>query len=419
MRVPLHSKASRILLVTACIIAALAYSSLAGADLLADYFAGRSSLRALRAAVWLRPTNAEYHYLLGRYLWLVQQAPEGASQAYRTAVDLDPHAARYWLELAATYQWLGKDDAEMDAVSHAVRAEPTTPSVAWDAANYYLIHGDTGLALQEYSVVLAYDPYLYPAAVQAVWRIKPDADFLLQNVVPPVPDVYAYFLTLMISKNETEASAKIWDRLVQLREPIAAHHVFNYVAYLVQHQDPDQARMVWKQAGPLCDLSAYQPSAENLIVNGDFSQEVLNAGFDWRYQKRSDVDLSLDSVHFQAGRRSLLIDFDSHGLRDAGVWHLITVQPNTSYKFSAYFKADGIEGVGGPRVSLQDQYSNESYFDSDYLTDADFFKPIGGDFTTGPDSKLLVLRVNRDPAGSPIKGKLWLDGFRLVQNPKG
>lgn len=419
MRVSLQSKSARILLVTACIVAALAYSALAGIDVLADYFAGRGSLRALRAAVWLQPANAEYHYLLGRYLWLVQQAPEEASQAYLAAVDLNPHIARYWLELGATYQWQGKDDAEMDAVHHAVLAEPTAPSVAWDAANYYLIHGDTGLALKEYNVVLAYDPYLYPAAVQAVWRIKPDPDFLLQNVVPAEPEVYSYFLGLMISKNESAAAAKVWARLVQLREPIPAGHAFSYVAYLVQHQEPDQARVVWQQAGSLCGLSDYQPSKENLIVNGDFSQDILDNGFDWRYQKRADVDLSLDSTHFQAGRRSLLIDFNSHGLKDAGVWHLIAVQPNTSYKFSAYYQADGIEGVGGPRISLLDQYSGESYFDTDYLTDADFFKPVTGDFTTGPDAKLLVLRVTRDPAGSPIKGKLWLDGFHLAPSSKG
>ena len=53
-------------------------------------------------------------------------------------------------------------------------------------------------------------------------------------------------------------------------------------------------------------------------------------------------------------------------------------------------------------------------YDSDELKEAGFWKSTGGDFTTGDDCKLLVLHVRRLPAGSPIRGKLWVDDFRLV-----
>jgi len=33
---------------------------------------------------------------------------------------------------------------------------------------------------------------------------------------------------------------------------------------------------------------------------------------------------------------------------------------------------------------------------------------------TGPETHTLVLRIARVPAGSPIRGKLWIDGLRLV-----
>jgi hypothetical protein len=48
------------------------------------------------------------------------------------------------------------------------------------------------------------------------------------------------------------------------------------------------------------------------------------------------------------------------------------------------------------------------------LKDADFWKEVGGTFTTGPDTKLLLLRIQREPPGMPIKGKLWIDSVRLV-----
>ena len=60
------------------------------------------------------------------------------------------------------------------------------------------------------------------------------------------------------------------------------------------------------------------PPARNLIVNGDFSLDVLNGGFDWQYQKQQSVTLTLDPSEFHRGTRSLLIAFDGPGVSDAG-----------------------------------------------------------------------------------------------------
>jgi len=79
-------------------------------------------------------------------------------------------------------------------------------------------------------------------------------------------------------------------------------------------------------------------------------------------------------------------------------------------------KADNLEGVGGPRFLVQDSYSSDVLFASEDLTNVDFWKQINGKFTTGPDTKLVVVRVQRNPPGSPIKGTLWIDGLRLVRD---
>ena len=52
---------------------------------------------------------------------------------------------------------------------------------------------------------------------------------------------------------------------------------------------------------------------------------------------------------------------------------------------------------------------------SDDLRDSDFWRKIDGTFTTGPDTQMLVVRIARIPAGSPIRGKLWIDGLQLVR----
>jgi len=416
MKVSLQSRTLKFLLVTLAALAALAFSGFSAVDFLAAHFAGRSDLESLQRAALLQPNNADVHYRLGRYYSLVEQSPEQASQSYLAAIRLNPNSARYWLELAGAYQWMGNIDAQKDAVDHAVATEPTTPQVAWEAANYYLVQSQNDRALREFSVVLANDPYLPPAALQFCWRIKPDVDALLRDVVPAKVNVYSAFLDLLVSKGETQAADKVWGRLAQLHQPLETRHVFPYIAYLVTQKQVDQARTVWQQAAPLCGLASYLPSSDNLMVNGNFSLDVLNGGFDWTYRRSREVALALDPGQHQSGRRSLRLIFDTHGVEDAGIRQLVPVQPNTSYRFSGYFKADNLEGVGGPRFLVQDSYSQEVAFASENLTNTDFWKQVNGKFTTGPDTTLLVVRVQRNPPGSPIKGTLWIDGIRLVRD---
>jgi tetratricopeptide (TPR) repeat protein len=397
-------------------LVAIAFSAFAAVDFVAAHYADRSDLESLQRAVRLQPTNADNHYRLGRYYALVEQSPEQASQAYLSAIKLNPNSARYWLELAGAYQWLGKAEAQKEAVDHAVATEPKTPQVAWEAANYYLIQGENDRALHEFSVVLGNDPYLPPAALQFCWRIRPDIDVLLRDVVPAQVNVYSPLLDLMISKGETDAAAKVWDRLAQLHQPIEFRHLSSYIAYLVTQKQPDQARKVWQQAAPLAGITAYLPSSDNLLVNGDFNLDVLNGGFDWIYRKSHDVELALDPGQHQNGRRSLRFIFDTHGIEDAGIRQVVSVQPNTVYRFSGYFKADNLEGVGGPRFVVQDSYSQDFLFSSDDFTNADYWRQVNGKFTTGPATKLIVVRVQRNPPGSPIKGKVWIDDLRIVQD---
>lgn len=416
MKVSLQNRILKFTLVGVSTLGALAFSAFAGVDFLAAHYGDRSDLESLQRAVRLQPSNADNQYRLGRYYSLVEQSPEKASQAYLAAIKLNPNSARYWLELAGTYQWLGKSELEKDAVDRAIATEPTTPQVAWEAANYYLIQGEHDRALREFAVVLANDPYLPPAALQFCWRIKPDVDALLRDVVPGLPKVQGAFLMLLVSKNETAAAAKVWDRLAGLHQAFEPRYIYPYISYLIGQKEIDQARLVWKQAAPLCGLSAYLPSADNLLVNGDFGLDVLNGGFDWIYRKSRDVSLALDPNQHQSGRRSLRLTFDSHGLEDAGISQLVPVQPNTAYHFSGYFKADNLEGVGGPRFLIQDSYSKDVLFTSDDLSNVDFWKQVNGKFSTGPETRLLIIRVQRNPAGSPIKGKLWIDGLRLVRD---
>jgi tetratricopeptide (TPR) repeat protein len=457
MKIPFHTPGRKWLVAALALALATAYLGLAASQFAASWLGSRVELKLgsrvelsrLEKAVWLDPGNAEYRNDVGHYYDLVAHDPAAAILWYRTAAALNPHSADYWFDLANTYYQRGDTANQTAALERAIRAEPTKPDVAWTAANFYLVQGENQKALREFRVVLANDPSLAAASIQFCWRIEPDVDLLLRDVVPPIGDAYIAFLVLLHNdtdrlrrelaastgdtdpasltqaqikqaqiQTETAATFKVWNALMQSRQPFERQRAFDYVHYLVQQKEVDQAVLVWQQTVNRFGLSSsYLPSPGNLIVNGNFNLDVLDAGFDWQYQKQAGVQLTFDPGDFHAGRRSLMITFDGPGISDAGILQLVAVQPNTTYNFSAYYKSLEQQGAGGPHFTIQDIYTQAVYFESDELKDAGFWKSAEGQFTTGADCKLVVLHVRRLPAGSPIRGKLWIDDFRLSRKP--
>jgi cytochrome c-type biogenesis protein CcmH/NrfG len=116
MRISLDSPIKKVGMLLAAVLAASFYLVLTATAFLAAHFSEKPELADLQKAAHLEPSNAEYRYLLGRYFWLVQHSPDHAVAAYRDAVHLNPHEARYWLDLAGAYQLLGDTNAQRDAL---------------------------------------------------------------------------------------------------------------------------------------------------------------------------------------------------------------------------------------------------------------------------------------------------------------
>src|ERR1019366_8450108 len=239
MRIDLQSRARKVLLLGASLTLAAAYTGLAGARFVAAFLSQRGDLASLQRATHVDPQDAEYHYLLGRYFWLVQRDPDLAVPAFRAAVALNPHAAPYWFDLAAAYELMGYTQGETDALEHAIQADPTTPSIAWEAANFYIVQGNTHDALKEFRVVLANDPDLIIAALDKCWRIEPDVDALLRDVLPPMSTVNSSFLKFLLSKNEMVAASKVWAQMTRLNQPVEKSYVFDYIRSLILAGDVD------------------------------------------------------------------------------------------------------------------------------------------------------------------------------------
>ncbi len=418
MKIPLNTPARRWLVVVFATVLALAYIGLSASRFAASLLATRSDFASLRRANLFDPGNADYRDRLGRFYDLEVHDPASAVTQYGAAVALNPHSAAFWFDLARAFQVLGDSTKQTAALEGAIHADSMTPDVAWEAANLYLVQGENQKALREFRVVLANDASLAPSAIQFCWRIEPDVDALLLDIVPPRNEAYIPFLGLLETKQETAGAAKVWDALLQTNQPFERRYADEYFTYLVYHKEVDQAVRVWQQTTDRFRLSSYLPSPGNLIVNGSFDLDVLNAGLDWQYQKQSRVvQLILDPNDTHGSRQALTVTFDGPGINDAGIFQFVAVQPNTTYLFSAYYKTIEQQGAGGPHITIQDMYTQAIYYESEELRDAGFWKPAQGEFTTGPDCKLVVLHIRRLPAGLPIRGKIWVNDFRLTAKP--
>ena len=416
MPIELRSPLRKFAFALVCLVLVGLYLHLAQRAYFASHLATTPTLPNLNKATRLEPSNAEYRELFGRSLALSGANLNDAIASYRTAVDLNPYVARYWLDLAGAYQVAGRTTEQEKTVEQAVKADPTTPHVAWEAANFFLVQGDQERALRNFRVVLANDPDAVEPALQLCWRATGDANLILDQALPRRPELHLSFLRLLISEQEVAAAENVWNHLIALNQEFSTKLAFPYFRFLIAKQEVTAAQSAWQQmAGVNRSLQPYLPSRENLVVNGGFEETVLNGGFDWWYESNPHAALAIDTSVFFSGTRSLSVTFDGHDPGDAGILQFVPLKANTNYEFSAEYKTEDIDSASGPRFAIGDAYTNTSYVLTDDLLGTNPWRAQHARFQTGPNTNLVLLKITRQPAGPLIRGKLWIDDLKLVE----
>jgi tetratricopeptide (TPR) repeat protein len=412
----IESRYQRLVLAAFSLAAAGVYIFVALQFFLASHFAAVPNQGNLQRAIQLEPSNAEYRDRMGEYLSYTAKDPGIALPQFQAAVRLNPYVARYWLDLANNYFVMGRTDEQRQSLERAVGADPTTPRVAWEAGNFFLLDGDRDRALQNFRVVLSNDPTMVDQALQLCWRVTGDVDVVLDQALPKRSEIYFSFLKLLIEKKETAGAIEVWKRLVMLREPFALRLAFPYIRFLLAQQQVSAAKEAWQQLANLDPtLSPYLTSPSNLIVNGSFEEKILDGGFDWLYVAKPHVEIAIDTNDFHSGTRSLSMTFDGQNPADAGIYQFIPVEPNTEYQFTAAYRADDLLTASGPRFSISDAYNDVSYALTDDVIGTWPWHTQQVQFRTSPSTDLLLLRVIRQPSAPLIKGKLWIDDLKLVK----
>jgi tetratricopeptide (TPR) repeat protein len=413
MRINLSSDLRKVVFIAAFLVAVALYVGIISYHCFAVRLEAQSDPGSLARAAHLEPWNAELDWKLGRYLLFIAQDPTHAVLRLRAAVRLNPYVAQYWLDLASGYHVSGEVHRERSALEHALRAEPTDPSVAWQAANFYLVQSDLTHALPLFRVVMNNDPELLNSALTLCWHATQNVQVMLNDAIPTEPAAYFTFLHLLTSLGKTSSAEEVWERLLRLGHGFPLVDAYPYFDYLIKNHQIAAAEQVWQQlAERNRELQTYsQPG--NLIVDGGFERKFLNGGFDWRYTLIDPVQLSIDTGEFQSGSQSLRINFKGPGVDDIGILEYVPVQPNTQYHFSVYTKVQDIESASGPRLSVDDAYSGQSYVLTDDSLGTTGWRQQMADFRTGTQTSLLIVKATRVPGSPLIKGTFWIDDVTL------
>lgn len=364
-------------------------------------------------AAHLQPLNAEHEEALGIILMSPSDGRfQEATAHFEKAVAVNPHSSRDWLNLADAFAVLGENDRQLDAVNHAIVAEPRDTQVQWEAANLF-ITTDLDRSLELLRSVVENSPQYAPAAMEVAYRASNNNVEKAMMAVPLTTSSRLQLMHWLLDRDEREAADRVWPTVLASPGPIAARDTFFYLDSLVDRHQPAEAFAAWSALTQRDPALRGQRQPDNLVTNGDFEYDLLNGGFGWRYARTTGVTASLDTSTFHWGTRSLALQIDGENLQDFGFHQLIKVDAGAHYRLSGWLHAEELEAAHGVRLAIADAYSHTQLLLSDEALGSFPWREIDGDFTVPAGTQLVTIALVRSPSEGRIRGKLWLDDLRI------
>jgi len=387
----------------------------------AEHLIASTVPRDWERAAQLEPADADYWDRLGRYRQLdfADNDLPRAIADYRRATQLDPLQADYWLDLGSAYENVGQPGEARQAFLKARADYPLSAEVAWRYGNFLLRQGQLQEALAEIHRAVAGDHSLVTLAASRTWHATGDIQLVLNQVLPPTKEAYLAAMDAFVSEGEPRPALAVWQRLLQLGQHVDLERANVLVDALTAEGQVAEAVQVWHQALIASGASPPGTAIFPLISNGGFERDSSNGGFDWRISPVEGVHYDFDSTVAHSGSRSLRITFDGQSNVDfRDIFQIVPVEPHTRYRFSVYFRTEGLTTESGLRVCIfhvggpgaPDAYTPD-------VTGTQPWTLLEVEFTTGPQTAVVEIHLCRLPSekfDNKIRGTAWVDDVTLL-----
>jgi tetratricopeptide (TPR) repeat protein len=425
MIVSLSSAAARGALVgvALAIAAYLSYFSVQTAR--ARYYTATETLHGFERATQIEPGNARNWYLLGRYLqYSFEDAnPQRAISSYIKSLEIDPHATSTWLELAATYESESNDVAARNAFINAKKTYPLSAEVSWRYGNFLLRQGELEPAFAEIRRSVEADPGRAAEAFSRCLRVEPDANVILDRVLPANSTIYMAVMEALALDRQIENALKVWTRIVAMHPKIALLDAFQIVMELRENGRASEAHKVWEQAVGLAGLAGLEGPRNSMVWDGGFESDVTGEAYAWRLPRTpSSAQVGFDNQEKYSGKRSLRVSFDgSADVAFYDVCQTVPAEAGTAYELSGWMKSKDLTTDQGIRIELRPGIPGQTG-----ATTADVrgtqpwtrFAVVWPGAKENQETQICLRRDASDQEDNKIRGTAWVDDVALTPVPK-
>jgi hypothetical protein len=417
----LSSPAPRLVLLLTAMVLAPALSFFGFRNARAIHDADLGTLQGYQKAIQLEPRNAQNWYLLGRY-WqynLYDPDAQRAIGAFKTSLSINPRSADTWLDLASIYELADDPSSARNAYLQAQKVYPASAEVSWRYGNFLLRQGEFPQAFAEIRRAVYADPKRGGEAFSRCWRVDPDIQTILNNVLPPHRDAYIEVLHELTVQANADAALAVWPRLVAIHPRLFLYDVLGLTDMLIGHQHPADARRVWDDAVRLSGSPAPLGPPGSVVWDGSFETGFRGGAFAWLFSPSGGVQAIFDTKEKHSGNQSLRLTFDGkHNVNSSIVCTIAAVQPGTPYQLSAWLRPQALTTDQGVRVQLS--WSQNSKTQTLATPDAQGTQPwtrVETQWTPPSDvqaAQICVVRYASDKFESRIQGTAWIDDVALV-----
>lgn len=369
----------------------------------------------LERAIALQPGNPELHNRLGRVLLYSPLGDGGAARAaLERAVQLGPHTASYWTDLALARELAGDLAGAAQALDRALAAEPRTPAVLWQRVNFALRRGENAQAQQWLRELLQLAPEYTDRALPLFSRVMEPAT-LLTEVVPNRVDAVVAAMDFIRREEHMAAAGVAWQRLMALQEEPRSNAVRVYLDWLIVRGEARLAQTVWQQAAQRGWIPVEAAAAGESFYNANFQYPLQNFGFDWRVTPHNEASVWMEARGPEPGMQSLCVQFTEGARADyAHVFHYVPVEPNSYYNLRATMRSDRLFSRAGAFLEVFD-FGSKQVTRSDSVTGTSAWKNVAMPIATGAETRLLRVALRRPAPGSgeePAIGLTCMAGLK-------
>ncbi len=390
----------------------------------AQVLARKPTVKNLGLAIGLDRGNSNYHLRLGRlYQYSLTDINSAlAVEHFRRATELNPFDPRPWLDLGLTLEFQGKIPEAEACLRRADFLAPNAVPFQWSIGNFFLIHGNLDEAFRRFKTLLAGSSEYNQVLFTTAWKASGDANKILEEIIPNSASVEFDYLYFLLAQKRYPEAQSVWRRIAGSSEKFSPQTAAAYVDDLIDAHRTEEAYQVWSDLRRKGFIKAtFMETPKNLLINGDFEEDLLNMGFDWRVAAVAGAFVRLDQTTFHSASHAILIQFSGKENVDyRQVYQYVRVEPRRSYRLRGFLKTEGITTDSGPRLEVQDAYDPAALDKSSegLVGSTTGWVPLILDFATGPKTDLIIVRIARPPSlklDNLIAGRVWVDDLSLSE----